>query len=168
MAPKKATTGKSAATDVAGRGVTTCSQDQRRAVMTDAALPNREDMPPPPPPPPPSRGGDLGGAEAGNHGRNGVVEGAAGLSTPPRASTPRPHDGTLSSSPSARWRGERGPWHAVHEPTLDSRAARRPQPQRRADHGEVSTRLPTHSGITVVRGLARTRRCAARVFAVAL
>ena len=59
MAPKKATTGKSAATDAASRGVTTLSQDQHRAAVAGVAPLIREGMPPPPSP---SRGGYLGGA----------------------------------------------------------------------------------------------------------
>ena len=98
MAPKKATTARSAATDATSRGVTTRLQDQRRAETAGAAPPNREETPLPPP----GRGGGLGGTEAGNRNRNGAAEGGAGLNAPPRASTPRPRAGSPSAPPPRR------------------------------------------------------------------
>ena len=99
MAPKKATMGKSAATDAASRGVATRSQDQYRAASAGVATPIREGMPPPLSP---SRGGDLGGAEARDHDRNGAAEGGDGPSAPPRAPTPRPRAGSPSAPPFRR------------------------------------------------------------------
>ena len=71
MPPKKATTGKSAATDASDKGVLTRSQDLRRAADADTALLEREGAPPPFSS---GRGNGLGGAEVGNHGPNGPVE----------------------------------------------------------------------------------------------
>ena len=70
MPPKKATTGKSTATDVSGGGVLTRSQDLRRAADADATPLEREGAPPPFSS---GRGDGLGGAEAGNHDPDGPV-----------------------------------------------------------------------------------------------
>ena len=91
MPPKKATIGKSTVTDTSGRGVTTRSQDLRRAADADAAPLEREGMPPPPSS---SHGNGLRGAEAGNHGLDGAVEGGVELGAPSMPPPPsRPHAG---------------------------------------------------------------------------
>ena len=116
MAPKKASTGKSAATDAASRGVTTHSQDQHRTASAGVAPLIREEMPPPPPL---IRGGDLGGTEANNNGRNEAVEGGDGPSAPPRAPTSRPHAGSPSAPPFRR-DGETSATHGT--PTASRRS----------------------------------------------
>ena len=105
MPPKKATTGKSTATDASGRGVLTRSQDLRRASDADATPLEREGAPPPLSS---GRGDGLGGAEAGNHGPNGPVgdgvEPGAPLVPPPPQ---QPRSGTsVVHSPHPRGAGE--------------------------------------------------------------
>ena len=80
MPPKKATTGKSTATDVSGKGVLTRSQDLRRAADACETPLEREGAPPPLSS---VRGNGLEGAEAGNHGPNGPVEDGVEPGAPP-------------------------------------------------------------------------------------
>ena len=98
MPLKKATTGKSTATDASGRGVLMRSQDLRRAVDADAAPLEREGISLPSSS---GRGDGLGGAEAGNNGPNGAVEGGVELGAPLMPPPPqRPHAGLHAARPS--------------------------------------------------------------------
>ena len=105
MPPKKATTGKSTATDIPGGGVLTRSQDLRRAADADVTPLEREGASPPFSS---GRVDGLGGAEAGNHDPNGPVgdgvEPGAPLMPPPPQ---QPRAGTSAAhSPHPRGAGE--------------------------------------------------------------
>ena len=99
MPPKKATTGKSAATDASGKGVLTRSQDLRRATDADETPLEREGAPPPLSF---GRGNGLGGAEAGNHGPNGPVGDGVEPGAPPMPPPPQqPRTGTSAHTQQA-------------------------------------------------------------------